>query len=132
MSSYEGGVSPITRIAAADFSDALYKLAVINSSGLAALAASATAAIAGVIGMNAASGEAVPVNPLVGRLKVKAGGAITAGQLLVPDASGTVTGVADISAIPANAMSIGIALSDADSGDVFDFWAQPMVSPANA
>ena len=65
-----------------------------------------------------------------GILKAKAGAAITAGQLLVPDATdGRVAGVADIAALVANQMAFGIALESAADGEIFEFLAQPIAGP---
>ena len=74
-------------------------------------------------------GESVPVVLLQGIVKVKAGAAISAGDLVVPDTTaGRVAGVANQAALVADSTAIGIALSDAADGDVFEMLAQVMTS----
>ena len=108
----------------------------INSSGQVVKTTSATDQIIGALAENPASastGIAVPV-ALVGGggvLKMKAGGTITAGQLIVPDGTtnGTVAGVANIGALADDQMAVGIALSGAVSGDIFSILAQTVAGP---
>ena len=68
-----------------------------------------------------------------GILKIKAGGAITAGQLVVPSATaGRVDGVADIGSLADDQMAIGVALEDAADGDIFSVLAQTIAAPHSA
>ena len=74
-------------------------------------------------------GVTVPVVLLQGIVKVKAGGAVTAGQLLIPDATaGRVIGVANQAALAADVVSVGIAMESAVDGDIFEMLAQVMTS----
>ncbi len=74
-------------------------------------------------------GETVPVALLQGIVKVKAGAAISAGELIVPDTTaGRVAGVANQAALVADSTAIGIALQDAADGDIFEMLAQVMTS----
>lgn len=73
-------------------------------------------------------GQAVPVALLAGILKVQAGAGITAGQILVPAADGQVTGVANIGAILADVMGVGIALEDGVDGQIIEMLAMPLTS----
>lgn len=76
-------------------------------------------------------GQAVSVVMLAsgGRGMMKAGATITAGQLVVSDTTaGRVAGVADIAAMVADSMSVGIALESAVDGDIFEVYLQPMTS----
>ena len=74
-------------------------------------------------------GVTVPVVLLQGIVKIKAGGAVTAGQLLIPDATaGRVIGVANQAALAADVVSVGIAMESAVDGDIFEMLAQVMTS----
>ncbi len=74
-------------------------------------------------------GVRVPVVLLQGVVKVKAGAAITAGQLIVPDTTaGRVAGIANQAALVADSTAIGIALESAADGEIFEMLAQVMTS----
>lgn len=77
-------------------------------------------------------GETVPV-VLVGaggRVMMKAAGAITAGQIIVPSTTaGAVAGVANIAALVANQMGVGYALETAAAGDIFEVLVMPVAGP---
>lgn len=89
----------------------------------------------GVLGENpdaaaTTDGETVPVVMLQGIVKVKAGGAVTAGNLLVPDVTpGRVIGVAGVGALAIDSMAIGVALASAVDGDVFSMLAMSIAAP---
>ena len=75
-------------------------------------------------------GETVPVVMLEGVVKMKAGATIAAGQLIVPDATaGRVAGVANVGALAADSMAIGVALQSAVDGDIFEVFAMPIAAP---
>jgi hypothetical protein len=75
-------------------------------------------------------GLSVPVVLLQGKVAVKAGGAVTAGDLIVPDATaGRVIGVTGVGALAADSMAIGIALESAVDGDIFNMLAMPIAAP---
>ena len=75
-------------------------------------------------------GEIVPVALLEGVVKVKAGATITAGQIIVPDSTpGRVAGVANVGALAADSMGIGIALESAVDGDIFEVLAMTIAAP---
>lgn len=87
--------------------------------------------VVGVVAESVASGSDVPVALLQGIVEVIAGtGGVTAGELCVPDATGTVTGVADLPTLAVDQMAVGIALNTAVAGEVFEMLAQP-ISGAN-
>ena len=117
-----------------DFAEAL----TVNSSGQVIKTTAATNHIVGALAENPAvstTGVAVPVAIIGGGgiLKIKAGGAITAGQLVVPSATaGRVDGVADISSLADDQMAIGVALEDAADGDIFSVLAQTIAAPHSA
>ena len=65
--------------------------------------------------------------------KLRAGAAITAGQLIVPDATaGRVAGVANVGALAVDSMAIGIALESAVDGDIFSVLLGPIAAPHTA
>lgn len=102
--------------ASADLSAAQYKFVVFDATPELALAgAGAGPAFVLLDKPNAQGVEGTIL--LVGKGKVTAGGAINAGQLITPDASGNA-----VAAVAGN-MVAGIALEDAASGDVFKFLA---------
>ena len=117
-----------------DFAEAL----TVNSSGQVIKTTAATNHIVGALAENPAvstTGVAVPVAIIGGGgiLKIKAGGAITAGQLVVPSATaGRVDGVADIGSLADDQMAIGVALEDAADGDIFSVLAQTIAAPHSA
>ena len=62
-----------------------------------------------------------------------AGAAITAGQLLVADATGgRLAGVANLGAIVADDRAIGVALEGAADGEIFPFIADSIGGPHTA
>lgn len=78
-------------------------------------------------------GETVPVVLLEGVVKVKAGGTVTAGDLIVPDVTaGRVIGVTGVGALAADSMAIGVALESAVDGDIFEMLAMPIAAPHSA
>ena len=83
--------------------------------------------VVGVCAETVASGSDVPVALLQGIVEVEAGtGGVTAGEICVPDATGTVTGVADLPTLAVDQMGIGIALNTAVAGEIFEMLAQPI------
>lgn len=93
----------------------------IDATGRVILAASATSVIVGFLGeqpdqTQTTLGENVPVVVVGGGGvgKAVAGSAITAGQLIIPTTTaGKVDGIANIAALIANQMAVGIALEAA-------------------
>lgn len=78
-------------------------------------------------------GETVPVVLLQGVVKMKAGATITAGQLIVPDVTaGRVAGVANVGALAADSMAVGVAMESAVDGDIFEVLAMPIAAPHSA
>ena len=89
--------------------------------------------VVGVAAETVASGSDVPVALLQGIVEVEAGvGGVTAGNICVPDATGTVTEVASIAAIPVDSMGCGIALNTAAAGEIFEMLAQVIAGPHTA
>ncbi len=80
-------------------------------------------------------GETVPVVMISagGVGKARAGATITAGQLIVPDATtGRVAGVTGVGALAEDSMAIGIALVSAVDGDIFEVLLGPIAAPHTA
>lgn len=74
-------------------------------------------------------GEMVPVALLNGIIKMKAGGTVTAGDVVVSDTTaGRVVTVAAIADMVADSFAVGIALETAADGEIFACLAMPMVS----
>ena len=97
--------------------------------------ASATDVIVGALASEPATsttGAAVAVALIGGGgvLKMKAGASIDAGALIIPSATGgRVEGAADIAALAANQMAVGIALESASDGDIFEVLAMTIAGP---
>lgn len=74
-------------------------------------------------------GETVSVMLLQGVVPMKAGGSVTAGQLVVADVTaGRVIGVANQAALVADSVAVGVALESAADGEIFNVLAQVMTS----
>ncbi|UFK26763.1 hypothetical protein [Roseobacter phage RDJL6] len=136
--SYES-TRAVTLIAGEDLRGDVFELLQFENDGGTAKVIKATAVTDTAIGILAeepdaaatTDGQAVSVVMLAGggRAMVKAGANITAGQLVVADATaGRVAGVADIAALVADSMAIGVALESAVDGDIFEVLLQPMTS----
>ncbi len=107
----------------------------VNASGQVVKISAATDVIVGALAEEP-SAATVGTNVKVtlvgggGKLEMKAGAAITTGNLIVASAtSGRVAGVADIAALAANQMAVGIALEAATAGDVFEVLAMTIAGP---
>jgi len=94
--------------------------------------ATVTENVLGVAAETVASGSDVPVALLQGIVEVLAGGTITHGQLCVAGAAGVVTGVANTGALLADQSAVGIALTGAASGEIFEMFAMPISAPHSA
>ncbi|ADK73474.1 hypothetical protein RDJLphi1_gp73 [Roseobacter phage RDJL Phi 1] len=136
--SYES-TQAVTLIAGEDLRGDVYELLQFENDGGVAKVIKVTAVTDTAIGILAeepdaaatTDGQAVSVVMLGsgGRAMVKAGATITAGQLVVADATaGRVAGVADIAALVADSMAIGVALESAVDGDIFEVLLQPISS----
>ncbi len=78
-------------------------------------------------------GSVVSVALLSGIVKVKSGGTVTAGDLVVPDTTtGRVVTVANAAALAADSMAIGVALETAADGQIFPMLAMPIAAPHSA
>ena len=74
-------------------------------------------------------GEMVAVALLHGVLKMKAGGTVTAGDIVVADTdAGRVVTVADIATLAADSMAVGVALETAADGEIFMCLAYPWMA----
>lgn len=140
MATYEGG-KIVTLTAGEDLRGDLYEiLQVENDSdvGKVIKATGVTNTVVGVLAEEPYSGEStdgkgVSVALLQGKIKVKAGASVTAGQLVVPDTdAGRVAGVANVGALAADSMAIGIALESAADGEIFTMLAMPIAAPHSA
>ena len=92
------------------------------------ITAATTDVVVGVCAESVASGSDVPVALLQGIVEVKAGGTIAAGNICIPDATGTVTGAANLGALATDVVGIGIALTAAANGEIFEMIAQPIAA----
>ena len=116
---------------AGDFTAAL----TIDSDGRVVKTTSATDVIVGALASEPATtdtGAAVAVAIIGGGgvLKMRAGADIDAGELIVPSATaGRVESVDDIAGLAADQMAVGIALSGAADGDVFEVLAMTIAGP---
>ena len=129
----------VNLIAGESLSGDIYEvLAVENDAGVGKVvkATATNQAIVGVLAESVdattgADGETVPVVLLQGVVWMKAGGNITAGDLLIVDTGApgrVVSGGANVGALAADVFSPGIALESAVDGDIFPVLAQPMTS----
>ena len=129
MSASENAMSLSLLAGAAFVADDFGKCVEVSADNEVTLADGVTDTIVGILGSApAAQGDVVPVITLNGaRGKVKAGGTITAGQILVPAADGEVTGVANVAALAAGQMGVGIALEGAVDQQIFEAALYPIV-----
>lgn len=134
--SYES-VTTVNMIAGEDLRGDVFELLTVeNDGGIAKVVKTTgpTQTAIGVLAENPRSdastdGLGVPVTLLSGKTMMKAGGNITAGQLLVADTdAGRVVGVANVAALAADTMAVGIALESAVDGDVFSALGMPLTS----
>jgi hypothetical protein len=137
MASFESTVA-VNLIAGEDLRGDVFEILQIEDDGGVGKVIKATAVTNTVIGILAENprtdlttdGLSVPVVLLQGKVAVKAGGAVTAGDLIVPDATaGRVIGVTGVGALAADSMAIGIALESAVDGDIFNMLAMPIAAP---
>lgn len=124
MASFES-VKAITMIAGSDFTGDIYKLAEVSANDTIDVVNGLTDTVAGIIGEEVLAGRNVSLVLLQGRVKVMAGGNITAGQVLIPSVTGRVIGTTQ-GAIPTGVMGVGIALSAGVNGDIIEMLAQPV------
>lgn len=133
----------VTRIADSSIlTGDIYKLVKVTGENTVGRAVAATDSPIGVLGENPAPAgpagnaqvpvlQALPVTLLAsgGTVKVKAGGTIPAGNLVVADANGDgVDGGADQAALAADVVAAGIALEAAVVGQIFEMQAQVQTS----
>ena len=137
MASFESTVA-VNLIAGEDLRGDVFEILQIEDDGGVGKVIKATAVTNTVIGILAENprtdlttdGLSVPVVLLQGKVAVKAGGAVAAGDLIVPDATaGRVIGVTGVGALAADSMAIGIALESAVDGDIFNMLAMPIAAP---
>ena len=114
MANYQA-VKVVSLPAGEDLTGDFAEIVKLNASGQVVKVTAVTDVTIGVLSESAPSsdtGQGVPVALIGGGgiLKVKAGGAITAGQLIIPHGTdGRVNGIANIGALAANQMAFGIA-----------------------
>ena len=77
-------------------------------------------------------GEGVAIALLHGILKMQAGGNVTAGQIAVPANDGQVTGVANIAALGADVMGVGVFVTSGAEDEIVEVLAMPLVSATSA
>ena len=137
MANYQSSKA-VSFVAGEDLRGDLYEALTVNSGGRVAKTTLSTDVIIGTLAAEprndaATTGETVPVAIVGGGgvLKMKAGAAITAGQLIVPGTTaGRVLGVANIEGIGGNQLAVGMALEAAADGDVFSVLAQSISGPS--
>ena len=122
---YHEAITTITLPQGEDLTDDIGSLLTLNSSAQVVKTANVTDPVVAVLAENPSSatvGEGVSV-VLVGCggvVPVKAGAAITAGQVIVPHSTdGKANGVANIAGLAANQMGAGFALKAASAADEF-------------
>ncbi len=135
MASYESAKA-VNMIAGEDLRDDLYELLQIEDDGGVGKVIKATAVTQVVVGILAENprsdlttdGIVVPVVLLQGIVKVKAGGTVTAGDAVIVDAGtpGRAVTAANIAAMAADSMAIGIALETVADGEIFEMLAVPL------
>ena len=125
-------VKSVTLIAGEALDGDIYEIVKVDTDGKVIKTTAVTDTAIGVVfesldTTTGADGNAVQIALLGagGVIPVKAGGTITAGDLVAAD--GTSAG-ATLAAVAADVVVIGVALESAVSGDVFDVLAQPMSS----
>ncbi len=127
----------VNMIAGQDLRGDLYEILQVEDDGGVGKVIKVTAVtqvIIGVLGENpdgaaTTDGETVPVVLLQGVLKMKAGGTVTAGDIVVADTdAGRVVTVADIATLVADSFAIGIALETGVDGDIVEVLAMPFTS----
>lgn len=135
--SYSESMKVVNLIAGEDLSDDIYSLVYIENDSNVGKVIKTTGPTQTPVGVlmesldatSGADGRIVPVALLHGVVPVKAGGSITAGQLLVADTdAGRVVGVANQAALAADTVAVGVALVSAVDGDIFPMLAQVMTS----
>lgn len=140
MAAYES-VTIVNLIAGEDLRGDVYELLYVeNDSGVGKVikTTAVTQTPIGVLAENPSAdastdGVTVPVALLQGVVLMKAGAAITAGYIVVPDTTtGRVAGVANSGALAADSMGVGIALVTAADGDIFPVLAMPIAAPHSA
>ena len=128
----------VTMTAGQDLRGDQYEILQIEDDGGAGKVIKATAVTNTVVGVlyekpNAdidTDGNGVAVAMLHGKVKLKAGGTVTAGGLVVPDVTaGRVVTVANAGALAADSMAIGVALETAADGEIFTMIAMPIGAP---
>ena len=147
MATYEG-IKVLNLPAGANLNNALYDcVAIGRATGAVGLVVKADANAAdvnahfpiGILASNpgvTADGDMVPVIPIAGGgiAKVKASGAITRGQILVPsNTAGKVTGVDSVASLAADQRGLGIALQAASAEDeIIEVFLDPVAAPHSA
>lgn len=138
MANYQSAQT-LSLVCGEDLSGDQYEALTINTSGRVIKATSTTAVIIGILAENpgtTVAGETrVAVNPINNApvLKGKAGAAITAGQVLIRDATtGRLAGVAALANLPVDTQGCGIALEAAADGNIFEFLALSIGGPHTA
>ncbi len=141
MALYESAKA-VNMIAGEDLRDDLYEVLKVENDGGVGKVIKASVAldtIVGILGEDPNSGIStdgltVPVVLLKGIVKLKSGGTVTAGGLVVVDTGtpGRVVTVASASALADNSMAIGIALQTVADGEIFSMLAMPISVPHTA
>ena len=134
MANYQA-VKVVTLPAGEDLTGDYAEIVKINATGQIVKVTAVTDVTVGVLAESApssATGQGVPVALIGGGgiLKMKAGAAIVAGNLIVPHTTdGRVAGIANIGALVVDQMAFGIALSTAAVGEIFSVLVMPIAAP---
>ena len=132
------GCTIISMVCGQNMNGDQYELLHINSSGQVIKQTAAGQFIVGILAEDpgtTSAGDRVAVAVIGGGgiMKCKAGGAITAGQILVNDTTdGRAAGKANIGALSADEAAFGTALEAAADGQIFSFLAQTIAAPHSA
>ena len=134
MAYYEN-VDVVTLIAGEDLNDDQYKLLKINSSGRVILATAITDPIIGILAENpkqkgsseVSTGKDVPVALLKGIVKVKALGAVTAGNLATWGTGALATEAASIAALGNDSFAFGVFLENGVANQIVSVLAGSFV-----
>ncbi len=131
----------VNMIAGEDLRSDVYEILKVeddSGTGKVIKATGVTDTVIGILGENprtdvTTDGLTVPVVLLEGIVKLKSGGTVTAGGLVVPDSTaGRVVTVANVGALANDSMAIGIALETVADDEIFSMLAMPISAPHQA
>ncbi len=138
MALYESAKA-VNMIAGEDLRSDVYEVLKVENDGGIGKVIKATVILDTIVGIlgedpNAGittDGLTVPVVLLKGIVKLKSGGTVTAGGLVIVDTGtpGHVVTVTNVGALADNSMAIGVALQTVADGEIFSMLAMPIAAP---